>query len=351
MFIVCYDGAILDFKPPPYMPTEDSSHSFTKSLILVALIGLIGSMFVGSFEVLYFNQLFRKKPFGMTLLVKTGFYILNIFFFSSLGTLLVFSNEMNKPLFHRQVLDLFVAEHLSNARLLMSMVYWGIAVMTALFILHVSEKFGPGVLISFLLGKYHRPKEEVRVFMFMDLKSSTTHAEKLGHIKYSQLIQDCFLDLTGIVIKNDAQIYQYVGDEVVLTWEVEKGLKNDNCINAFFDYDTAIKKKEDYYKKRYGMVPEFKAGLNLGNVTVAEVGELKKELAYHGDVLNTASRIQEQCNAHNKWVLISESVKTQLENQSVYQFEWIGNIELRGKETSVDIYEVKPGEGQDVKSV
>ena len=92
--------------------------------------------------------------------------------------------------------------------------------MSALFILQVSDKFGQGVLISFLLGKYHRPKEEDRIFMFMDLKSSTTHAEKLGHIKYSQFIQDCFFDITDVVIKYDAKIYQYVGDEVVLSGSI-----------------------------------------------------------------------------------------------------------------------------------
>jgi len=29
---------------------------------------------------------------------------------------------------------------------------------------------------------------------------------------------------------------------------------------------------------------------------VAEVGEIKTEIAYHGDTINTAARIQEQCN-------------------------------------------------------
>jgi adenylate cyclase len=86
--------------------------------------------------------------------------------------------------------------------------------MSALFILQVSDKFGQGVLISFLLGKYYRPKEDDRIFMFMDLKSSTTSAEKLGHIKYSQFIQDCFFDITDVITKYDAKIYQYVGDEL-----------------------------------------------------------------------------------------------------------------------------------------
>jgi len=44
----------------------------------------------------------------------------------------------------------------------------------------------------------------------MDLKSSTYYAEQLGHFKYSRLIQDCFNDLSASVLKNKAQIYQFV---------------------------------------------------------------------------------------------------------------------------------------------
>lgn len=85
----------------------------------------------------------------------------------------------------------------------------------------IDRKLGQGVLLKFLLGQYYQPKEEERVFLFMDLKSSTFYAEKLGHFKYSRLIQDCFKDISSAVVKNHAQIYQYVGDEVVLTWNLK----------------------------------------------------------------------------------------------------------------------------------
>jgi len=86
-------------------------------------------------------------------------------------------------------------EYLSSPPFIWNLLYWCISTMIALFILQVSDKFGQGVLMKFLVGLYHKPKEEIRIFMFPDLTSSTTLAEKLGHIKYSQLIQDCFLTL------------------------------------------------------------------------------------------------------------------------------------------------------------
>jgi len=176
--------------------------------------------------------------------------------------------------------------------------------------------------------------------MFMDLKSSTSYAEKLGHIRYSQLIQDCFFDLTEIVLSYEAKIYQYVGDEVVLSWDVHMGINQENCLKTFFAYQDLLQSKSSYYKNKYGMVPEFKAGLNLGAVTVAEVGEIKKELAYHGDVLNTAARIQSKCNDFQKKLLVSEQIITHFEKQMTYEFEFLGNVILKGKEKSVNIYAV-----------
>jgi adenylate cyclase len=288
---------------------------------------------------LYFTKLFRRKSFGYTLAVKTVFYTSMLFVFMSIGAFFGISGSLNRPLLHSDVMSTY-ADYITSLLFWMGIAFWGFAIALSLFILQVNEKFGQGILLNFLLGKYHQPKEDERIFMFMDLKSSTTYAEKLGHMRYSQLVQDCFYDLTDIVTDYDASIYQYVGDEVVLSWNIEKGIQHGNCANAFFAYDDYLQKRKEYYLNKYGLVPEFKAGMNMGNVIVAEVGEIKKELAYHGDVLNTASRIQEQCNEFQRKLLISQQLKAQCEKESTLSFESIGNVLLKGKTKSVDIFAV-----------
>jgi adenylate cyclase len=203
----------------------------------------------------------------------------------------------------------------------------------------MDRKFGPGNLAKLLLGKFHHPREEERIFMFLDLKSSTTHAERLGHIRYSQLIQDCFHDLS-VVTDQEAEIYQYVGDEAVICWELKKGLDKNNCVQAFFAFDGYLQTRANYYREKYGFVPEFKAGMNVGLVTVAEVGEIKREIAFHGDVLNTAARIQGKCNEFGKRILISEYLHEYLKNDSELKSESLGSAELRGRKGTVGIYSV-----------
>ena len=309
IFITYYDASVLGFRSE----IDGENYSFLFTLITNFINCFIGASILGSLEVLLFSKLLRKKPLGISLLIKTTIYMMFILFFISLGTLYQYSYEIAKPMFGSEVLQLYFSFYL-NARVFSEIIFWSIACMIALFFLQINDKFGQGVLINFLLGKYHRPKEDKRIFMFMDLKSSTTYAEKLGHISYSQLIQDCFFDLTEIVLSYGAKIYQYVGDEVVLSWDVDIGINHENCLKTFFAYEDLLQSKSIYYNNKYGVVPEFKAGLNLGKVTVAEVGEIKKELAYHGDVLNTAARIQSKCNDFQKKLLVSEQIKLILKN-------------------------------------
>ncbi len=204
-----------------------------------------------------------------------------------------------------------------------------------------NDKFGKGVIVNMLFGNYRKPREVYRIFMFLDLKSSTTHAEKLGNIKYSNLIQDCFFYLNRIVKKHNAEIYQYVGDEAVLSWKLTKGMNRADCINLFFDFEKNLRRHSKYYSKKYDLVPEFKAGIHAGEIVIAEVGTVKKDLAYHGDVINTTARIQQQCNDYNESLLMSEELLDILEFTRFYKSELIDNVILKGKIKEYKIYAVR----------
>ncbi|MGB5894447.1 MAG: hypothetical protein WBG58_09730, partial [Ignavibacteriaceae bacterium] len=241
IFIVFYEATLLGFQSE----YEGEYYSFPRILVAGILVTIIGASILGSLEVLFFGRLLRKKPLGIAISIKTIFYILFILFFVSIARLYLASAELGKSMFGADVLDQYLG-FLFSGRVVMTIIFWGIVCSLSIFILHVSDKFGQGVLLNFILGKYHHPKEEKRIFMFIDLKSSTTYAENLGHIEYSKLIQDCFFDLTDVVANNYANIYQYVGDEVVLSWDFDKGLKNNNCINIYYDYMNVIRGRSKY---------------------------------------------------------------------------------------------------------
>jgi adenylate cyclase len=67
----------------------------------------------------------------------------------------------------------------------------------------------------------------------------------------------------------------------------------------FFGCEKRIQNGSDYYLDNYVAVREFKAGLHSGMVTAVEICP-KREIAYHGDTLNTTARIQSLCSQYGK---------------------------------------------------
>ncbi len=140
------------------------------------------------------------------------------------------------------------------------------------------------------------------------------------------------------------EIYQYAGDEIIVVWPVRG--PNSDCIRSFFKMMEIIGRKSRYYLSTYGVVPEFKAGIHGGQVIVTSVGKQKKEIVYHGDVLNTTSRIEGKCNELDQHLLISEDMLHYLSAEKDFTVEEKGEIELKGKAHKLRLYGVKPAATQ-----
>lgn len=207
------------------------------------------------------------------------------------------------------------------------------------FFVQINRMVGQDVLMKFLRGRYLRPTEESRVFMFLDLKDSTAIAEKLGP-RYYQLLNDFFHDISRPVMMTRAEIYQYVGDEVVLTWDIDVGVRDANCIRVFTLISEAVAARADEYRRQYGVVPEYKAGLHCGSVVSAQIGDIKREIVYNGDVVNTTSRIQEKCRELGVHLLVSADLMGRLDLPEAYAVDGLGPTQLKGKERPVELFAV-----------
>ena len=296
-----------------------------------ALLGVTMGLIYGTLEYLFDGVVSKRMSIGLRNLIKI---LIHFLFIIILLTLLI------------ELVTYFNDIPINNERgwwrkdktFRAIVMYVFLSALVFSFIRISNEKFGKGVFLKMLLGKYKKPIEEYRIFMFLDLQSSTTIAETLGHYKYSQLIQDCFYDLNALVPKFSAEIYQYVGDEVVLSWPYKKGLANNQCVKLFFGFQDLLVAKASYYQDKYGLVPKFKAGMHGGKLMVAEVGVVKKELAFHGDVINTSARIQSECNNYGVSILISEQLIGDLHTTKDYTQKSLGSVLLKGKNEKVNIY-------------
>ena len=220
------------------------------------------------------------------------------------------------------------------------MVYFYLACFFNNFLQGVVKMVGRGNFRNWIFGMMNKPREDERIFMFIDMKSSTHIAEKLSHEKFSHLVQDIFNDL-AIVDNYMGEIYQYMGDGAIISWSVKKGLKNNNVLKAFYGFSNLITKREDYYHRKYSLIPKFKAGIHVGKVMVLQVGRIRKDISYNGDTINTTARIESMCNEYNKSLLISGDLHNMIHPKDNYYFKEVGNIRLKGKRKLVDIYHVR----------
>ncbi len=205
------------------------------------------------------------------------------------------------------------------------------------FLRQLRYNFGEAVFYNFLLGKYYKPKEEERSFLFVDLNNSTYIAEFLGHTKYSRFINQCFNDILEACKPYHYDVYQYVGDEIVLTWPSSED-KNGKGISLFnaIKYRFLLLRFE--YEEKFGISPSFKASAHSGVVASAIVGKRNRMLAYHGDVLNTTARLLELCKRYNKDILFTKAYLNSLVQPLSFQAEYITSLKLRGKNQQSEIY-------------
>ena len=209
------------------------------------------------------------------------------------------------------------------------------------FVRQLNRMLGPGTLVNLLLGRYHRPVTEDRIFMFLDLNDSTAIAARLGPVRFNDFKNDFFHDIAEPVLETRGQIYQYVGDEAVVTWTTERGLRQGNCLRCVFLVTERIHERKSRYLARYGIVPEFKAGLHGGPVVTAEIGDIKKDIVHSGDTVNTAARVEAQCRPLERRVLVSEALLSRCQVPGDLAIEDMGKQELRGKAEAVRLFSVR----------
>ena len=293
----------------------------------------------GSIIIFFLKDRLRKQPLGLVILVNMASFLVLIAVVSTLGFLFYYYILIGKSYFDG---DLWfnLGQFLTSYVFLLNLFFWTVVATFTIVILQVNDKYGRGVLIDTLMGKYHNSIIEDRIFMFLDLKSSTTIAEQLGHKKYFKLLNRFFEDVTKAVVECRGDIYQYVGDEVVITWTMEAGLDQANCIKCFFDIENIISRHAHKYMEKYRVTPTFKAAVHGGEVTTGEVGTFKKDIIFTGDVLNTTARIESKCNDYDAKLLISEALVSRMPDGHHYSFDEIGDVQLKGKSNPVKVYRV-----------
>ena len=303
------------------------------AIIIRALIVLIMSVLIVNLLIFKMREAFRNSPTLIYLGLKTV-----LIFLCALVMNFLLHNAYSIFTLHRSVgesLSYFYSHTTSSLWLIEHSIGWVVLFILSHLLIEINEKYSPGMFFQILTGKYIQPKIEERIVMFMDMKDSTTIAERLDSKQYFMFIRDYIYFLSVALLEYDGRIYQYVGDEIVVSWNCNRHNAR-KCIAALMYANRLLIRNKRYFNKTYGALPEFKVGIHCGEVTVGEIGIIKKDLVMSGDTMNTAARIRSLCTEYNyNYMMSKEFMEKSALNQKL---EHVGEVEVKGKNNSIDVY-------------
>lgn len=288
---------------------------------------LLGAIF-GAAQLFYFQgeagERFRRLPIIVEIigkgLISTGLLTLALF----LGAVLLFRER-------------FALEGVVSGFVRDILFAFAIA-MIIQFVLTVRTMIGGRVLGNLLVGHYHRPVREERIFMFLDIAGSTAIAERLGDVAAHSLISQFFFDVAQPTAAFGGETHSYIGDEVIITWPMAEGLRDAACLKCCFAIAERFNQRAQSYRDQFGLVPDYRIGLHGGPVVAGECGDDKREIVYIGDTVNTTARIQEYCKKASRNLLISGDLAERLILPAEISVERIDSVQLRGKAKGIEIF-------------
>jgi adenylate cyclase len=307
-----------------------------KAIMLRGAIVFSMSSLMAYILIFKLRQVFRDIPLLASLLIKTGILLVASLFMNFLlhFTYTVFILGLTPA----GGLHKFLQDATSDVWLIHHSIGWVVLFIVTQLGLEFYEKYSPGVFWNILVGRYIKPKAEKRIVMFIDLIDSTHIAENLTSLKYFSFIRDFIYYLSIALLEYHGRIYQYVGDEIVVSWKYNKKNKK-NCINALMLSERMLTRNARYFSRRYGFVPQFKAGIHAGELTVGEIGFVKKDIAMSGDIMNTAAHIRTACTELNHRCLISKDF---LDDSEIgWPLLDVGEVELKGKSERINLFAFK----------
>jgi adenylate cyclase len=295
--------------------------------------GLTGCVLTASEIALYrYRARLRRLPLVAVIILRTMLYGL-VFFGVPLVVIAAMSRVADLP---AQAVERMLG---------MSNIYVFVGVSAAFNIVFVLRRLiGPSTFRALVTGRYHRPRSEERVVMFLDLRGSTALAERLGDAQFLDLLDRVVYDLSDPVVEAGGDIYRYVGDEVIVTWPAETGAHDGACVTCLFAIEAALASRRDDYLREFGAEPRLRGALHIGSLMVGIIGDYRTEIVMLGDTMNTTARIEDACRTTGHDFIASGPLLQRIGTLPAgIAAKPLGPMPLRGKEAALDLFALERG--------
>ena len=181
-------------------------------------------------------------------------------------------------------------------------------------------------------------------FLFSDIRGFTPISEKYkGNPEaLTKLINRFLTSMTDIIIKNGGTIDKFMGDCIMAFWNAPL----DNNKHRQLAVKSAIEMQIELALLNVQLVAEglpqinIGIGINTGEALVGNMGSRQRfDYSVIGDAVNLASRLESSSKTLGKTLVIGEDTRHSIE--TVYPFEYIDSITVKGKTEKIKVYTIK----------
>jgi len=182
-------------------------------------------------------------------------------------------------------------------------------------------------------------------FLFCDIRGFTPLSEKYkgDPAGLTRLINRFLTRMTDVIISNGGTIDKFMGDCIMAFWNapIENKKHREAAVAAAMDMIEALQHLNMQLVAE-GFTDKIKIGIgiNTGDALVGNMGsEQRFDYSVIGDPVNLASRLESSSKTLEKTLVIGEDTRHTIE--TVYPFEYIDSITVKGKTEAVKVYTIK----------
>ncbi len=174
--------------------------------------------------------------------------------------------------------------------------------------------------------------------LFADVRSFTSLSESMSAAELVQFVNRLFTPLTDAILTNHGTIDKYLGDAILAFWNapLDDPLHAENTCRAALAMRHALDRLNGEAPVLQGEPVRIGIGVNTGDAVVGNIGSPRRfDYSVLGEVVNTASRLQEATKTCGTDIIIGESTAAALPHFAVVE---VGEVTLRGKAKPERIY-------------
>lgn len=316
--------------------------------VVGVVVGILVGLLLAILELYFFARGAKRLKFIWLLALRALLYFVLIT--TIIFNVVVVTQMVLQELGYGEIITGdYINDYLTSGRFLNAVFAAMVLAFSINFVRMISRKMGQGMLVSYISGRYFSPVHQARIIMFVKVVDAKRIMHELGPLKLHEFLNELFYDYTTPLVTNRGILYEYIEDLAVITWSIDNGLRKANCIRTFFDIQETISANKEKYLEKYGFIPRIQAGLHTGSVVRAEIGEVKTQIVFHGDTMNTTSRILGKCKELKLGLLVSDQLIRMIGLPRIYAKKFVGDIELRGKQDPIKLFEVLDKVGEKEK--